>query len=222
MLMAYATTPFRLEPNSRVAADFWNNEEIQHLPYQRGRLLATIWDARLRASGASMNDVVLAMRRRASVDHDLHAVQLFPIVAAAYHIDVRDDIARYAERGEGISLPVDAFAPCGQVTTRDVPNFHRGFDIEATQGNHNVIAGVIRSGPAYAAGMRDGMVLIRRDGGQIGDAEQQITYVVRDGETVRRLCYMPVGRGVHTVQKLEIDPALAGDRLSQCVRTLTG
>ena len=162
------------------------------------------------------------MRRRADVDHELHAAQLLPIVAAAYHTDVREDIARYAERGEAILLPEDTFAPCGPVTTRDVPNFHRGFDIAATQANHNIITGVIRTGPAYAAGMRDGMVLVRRDAGEIGDAEQEIAYVVRDGETERTLRYMPVGQGTHTLQKLEIDPALAGDRLAQCRRALTG
>lgn len=222
MLRDYARSPVRNEPNSRVVADFWHNEDVGHLPYQRGRLLATIWDARLRAQGGSMNDVVMAMRHRAESDHALHAAELFPVVAAAYHVDVVADIARYADRGETIVLPEDTFAPCGRVTTRQAPVFHRGFDIDATQAHNNVISGVVRSGPAYAAGMRDGMVLVRREAGEIGDAEQEIAYVVRDGETQRTIRYMPRGAGTFTLQRLVIDSALAGDQLAQCTRVLTG
>jgi predicted metalloprotease with PDZ domain len=223
MLAAYARTPFRAEPNSRVIADFWHNDEIQHLPYQRGRLLATIWDARLRAAGdRDLTDVVKLMRRRAETGDTLHAAQLFPIAAAAYHLDVADDIAAHVDRGELIALPEDVFAPCGRVVTVERANFHRGFDIEATNANNHIIAGVVRDGPAYAAGMRDGMVLVRRDAGEIGDAEQEIAYVVRDGETERTFRYMPRGRGNYTLQQLHIAEGLGGEQLAQCLRVLGG
>lgn len=223
MLAAYAQSPARLEPNSRVLADFWNDPNVQKLPYQRGRLLATIWDGRLRAAGArNLDEVMLAMRARAHAGDPLKAGQMFPVVIASQGIDVSADIATRIERGAPIHLPEDAFAPCGRVVTRQAREFHRGFDIEATLANNDVIAGVVRDGPAYGAGMRDGMVLVRRDAGEIGDAEQEIAYVVRDGQTERTLRYMPRGRGSFAQQRLELAEELSGDALARCIAVLGG
>ncbi len=222
MLAAYALSPVRAEPNTRILADFWSDREVQRLPYQRGRLLATIWDARLRAHGRDLDDAMLEMRERALAGDPAKAAEMFPIVAAAMGVDVSDDIETYVEAGAPVTLPEDIFAPCGRVLSEDRPVFHRGFDIAATQANNNVIAGVDPELPAYAAGMRDGMVLIRRDGGQIGDATQEITYIVRDGETERAITYVPRGRGTFLLQRLVIDTPLEGERYAQCRAILGG
>jgi predicted metalloprotease with PDZ domain len=100
--------------------------------------------------------------------------------------------------------------------------FHRGFDIEATQASNNVITGVDATHPAYAAGMRDGMVLIRRDGGEIGNAELEITYVVRDGDTERRLSYMPRDSETFTEQRLVLSEFLIDNALGQCLAVIGG
>src|SRR6185295_14232972 len=97
-------------------------------------------------------------------------------------VDVGGDVARYVEQGAPIGMPEDVFAPCGSLATRTAPVFSRGFNIEATQAHSNVISGVDPELPAYAAGLRNGMVLIRRDRGAVGDAEQEIAYVVLDGQ----------------------------------------
>lgn len=221
-LDAYAQSPVRDAPNSRILAEFWNNRDIQRLPYQRGRLLATIWDARLRAEGRDLDDAILEMRARARAGDPLKAAEMFPIVMESLGLDVRGDISTYVEGGAAIRLPEDAFAPCGRVETRNVAVFHRGFDIEATQANGNIITGVDPALPAYAAGLRDGMVLVRRDGGHIGNAELEIGYIVRDGETERTFRYMPRGHGAFERQQLLLDDVLEGERLAQCVRVLGG
>jgi predicted metalloprotease with PDZ domain len=219
MLSAYAQSPVRTEPNARIVADFWNAQPVQQLPYQRGRLLATIWDARLRARGAGdLDDVMYAMRAR----DESTAVGRFTAEAAALSFGIDEEVATHIEGGEFIHLPENAFAPCGRVETREVPRFHRGFDIEATVANNDVIAGVIRGGPAYVAGMRDGMVLVRREAGEIGNAELEIAYVVRDGETERTLRYMPRGEGSFTLQRLVVEEGLAGEALERCIAVLGG
>jgi predicted metalloprotease with PDZ domain len=222
MLLAYAQSPVRNEPNARVIADFWNDQDVQKLPYQRGRLLAAIWDARLRAAGRSLDDVVLDMRARARGGDPLKAAQMFPIVARTLGLDVENDLAALVEMGMPIALPDDAFAPCGRVVTREATEFHRGFDIDATVANNGVINGVDPESPAHAAGMRDGMVLIRRDGGEIGNAELEIAYVVRDGDQERTLRYMPRGRRTFTLQQLALDEDLEGERLARCVAVMGG
>lgn len=222
MLSAYAQSPVRAEPNARVVADFWNRQEVGKLPYQRGRMLAAMWDARLRARGRSLDEVMQAMRARAvSADHP-RAATLFATVTSEMGVDVSGDVARYVERGEPVAMPEDVFAPCGAVATRTAPTFSRGFDIEATQAHNNVIAGVDPSLPAYAAGLRNGMILVRREHGVIGDAEQEIAYVVRDGAAERTVAYMPRGGGAYTMQRLVLDEHLEGDQLARCRAVLAG
>ena len=223
MLRAYAQSPVRAEPNARIVADFWNSQDVQKLPYQRGRLLALLWDGRLRANGHSLDEVVRDMRTRARVaDGPISAVGIFSDAASAVSLDVGAELTSNIEAGAPIVLPEDLLAPCGRITSREVPVFHRGFDIEATQANNNIIAGVDPTLPAYAAGVRNGMTLIRRDGGEIGDSEQEIAYVMRDGDAERTFRYMPRGHGSFTLQELRLDDSLEGERLAQCVRVLGG
>jgi predicted metalloprotease with PDZ domain len=221
-LAAYAQSPGRTAPNERVAAEFWRDREMQRLPYQRGRMLASIWDARLRARGHDLDDVVLEMRARAAAGDPHKAAAMFPLVMEGLGLDVRADIEAFVERGEAIVLPEDVFAPCGRVETRQAYAFHRGFSIEATQANNNVISGLDPASPAYAAGMRDGMVLLRREGGEIGNADLEIGYVVRDGEAERTFRYMPRGGDTFPLQQLVLAENLSGSQLAQCAAVLSG
>ena len=73
--------------------------------------------------------------------------------------------------------------------------------------------------PAYAAGLRDGMVLLGRDAGEIGNAEAEIVYRVRDGQTERVLRYLPRGHGVATLQHFELAaPLEARPSRNACAR----
>jgi predicted metalloprotease with PDZ domain len=223
MLRAYAQSSVRTEPNSRVVTDFWNDQDVQKLPYQRGRLLALVWDGRLRANGGGFDQVVRDMRGRARVaEAPTTAADLFAEAAAHAGLNPSAELSSNIEAGAAIMLPENLLAPCGRITTREVPNFHRGFDIEATQANNNIIAGVDPTLPAYAAGVRNGMTLIRREAGEIGDAEQEIAYVMRDGESERTFRYLPRGRGAFTLQRFDVDANLAGEQLAQCRRVLGG
>lgn len=222
MLAAYAQSPVRTAPNARILADFWREQPVQQLPYQRGRLLATAWDARLRAAGYDMDDVVTEMRARARGGDPAKAAAIFPDVARRLGVDVSADLAAHVERGEAVLLPSDVFAPCGRVETRQAPSFHRGFDIAATQASNNTIAGVVANSPAYAAGLRDGMVLVRRDGGEIGNADLEIAYIVRDGDQERTIRYMPRGEGTFTQQSFVLAEDLEGERLARCLAVLGG
>ncbi len=221
VLRAYAQSPVHAATNAQVLANFWTDRDTQKLPYQRGRFLAMMWDARLRAGGHNLDEVVHDMRARAR-NGGQYAVENFAASAPTFGLDPGADIESYIDQGAALLLPEDVVAPCGRIVTRDAPSFHRGFDIAATQANNNIIAGVDRALPAYAAGMRDGMTLIRRDGGEIGNADLEIGYVVRDGDTERTFRYMPRDHGTFTLQSLELADDLRGDRLAQCLRVIGG
>lgn len=223
MLSEYARSPVRAEPNARILADFWSTREVQQLPYQRGRLLATIWDARLRASGRrDLDDVMFAMSARAEAGDPLKAGEMFPIVAAAAGLDVGADLSAHIERGAPISLPEQTLAPCGSIVIQDVAEFELGFDSAASEARGNVITGVSPHSRAYAAGLRDGMSLLRFAAGAFGDPAREIGIVVIDGGRERTIRYLPRGSRTFTQQSLVLAPDLTGERLARCVAVIGG
>ena len=46
--MRYGASPARDEPNTRILADRHRDPDIEWLPYDRGRILAVLWDRKLR------------------------------------------------------------------------------------------------------------------------------------------------------------------------------
>ena len=222
MLRAYAFSSARDAPNARIGEIFWSDGAARDIPYQRGRLLATIWDQRLRARGSSLDALMHDMRTRLAAGEAGPAVPLFMRTALAHGLDVGADRAAYIEGGAAILLPEDVFAPCGRIVTFEAAPFHRGFDIDATSANHNTITGVDPASPAYAAGLRDGMVILARDGGEIGNADVELVYRLRDGDGERVIRYLPRGRGLATVQRFELAEALDGEILAQCRHVLAG
>ena len=210
VLLHYAFSPERAAPNARIAQAFWSNDAVQKLPYQRGRLIAFLWDAQVRAASngrADLDDVVLAMQISAKREKQQPVRESLVATLRTFGVLIEPQLARFIDAGEPILLPSDSLAPCGVIETLMVGPFHRGFDIEATTAKKNVITGVIATSPAHAAGLRDGMKLISREAGAIGDPTQDIAYRVEDAGVERVIRYRPEGEGEkRAVQRLVLNP----------------
>lgn len=225
MFARYAASPFRAAPNVKVAADFWKDEQADAMQYQRGALLAALWDRQLRARGVADGlDAVLRAQTAAWKRRTVKplATDLFAATARRFGLDVRPAIARHVTRGAPLLLPVDSFGACARVVTEQRPLFARGWDAEATSAANNVVTGLDPRSPAYAAGLRNGMTIKERVAGKPDDA--RIDYVLRvtDGGTKRVIRFRPVAPGRRTTQELILDaPALARTP-DACRRGLAG
>lgn len=227
LLAAYWTSSAHTEPNSRIVKDFWKDPDVGKLPYQRGQLLAMMWDAKLRAvSGGKrdFDDVMLAMRARVK-----NAKEKTPLASVLFGeemkkagVDVTEDRARFVERGEAVLLPESMFAPCGKVATVTVPEFDRGFDPQATTANGNVVTGLRDDSPAYRAGLRNGMKILKRESGKVGDSRVEMRYRVLDGSAERVIAFRPDGAKQITFQEFAIDPALDQRGQKACLARLSG
>lgn len=224
----YDRSPVKAAPNSLVLEKFWRDGDVQRLPYRRGMLFAVHVDQLVRhaTKGARNLDDVLAIMQR---ETELNPVErgtarrlLTAAVKEVASIDIAPDLEAHIDRGEPVSLPGNVFAPCGTFDERKRPVFHRGFDVEATAKAGNVIQGTVPDGPAHRAGLRDGMKLIKRSGGEIGNAEIEIRYDVMDGGAAKTLAWLPVGGGVEKLREFKVDPSLAGDALKACTTRLGG
>jgi predicted metalloprotease with PDZ domain len=130
-------------------------------------------------------------------------------------------VERHARRGEAIVLAEDLLGDCARVVFRERREFHRGFDSRATRLAGGIAAGVVPDGPAYAAGMRDGMRILRLEGGTAGDSATELVYRVSDEAGERMIRYLPEGKKVHRVQQIELT-AEGAEQEAACKARLGG
>jgi hypothetical protein len=200
-------------------------------PVARGALLALKWDEDIRRNTggkADLDDVMLRMR-----DHYLS----FPpgqgpdlvtgLVSAAWvvaQVDLRPDIARYAQRGEEIPLPEQMFDGCLDARVNVSPGFDSGFDHEAS-ARSKVVQGVRRRGPAWNSGLRDGMRIETMDL-KAGDMTREIVLTVRPARgrnaRARTLRYWPYGDNDVEVREIALAFGLEGEALAACGRKIGG
>ncbi len=109
-------SPVRRAPNARIEQDFWNNPDVQQLPYLRGAIFAYLLDARLidRTHGKhSLDNVMRDMRDRFRKNPELGAREnLVHSYAEMGGGDIGDWLVRYIDRGEQMVLPDDLFGGC--------------------------------------------------------------------------------------------------------------
>ncbi|THD81859.1 MAG: M61 family peptidase [Phenylobacterium sp.] len=224
VLKEYAASPNRTAPNAKVVADFWKDSDVQKLPYRRGAILAATWDRELRARSGGrvgLDDVMRAMRDRAAKlgAKSPKAPQLFEETARDFGLEVGPDVERIVETGAAIALPQDAFGGCITVATRPAPVFERGYEIKTRADGSHALTKVAPDGPAYAAGLRDGMT-VRRISGWTGNVEKPWEVWVLDETVERRVSYLPIGKGTMTQQQLELPKELTPTAYDACARAV--
>jgi predicted metalloprotease with PDZ domain len=209
-LLRYAQSPARTADGAEIARRFWTDSAVQQVSYDRGHLLAAKLDSEIaaRSAGKQSLETVLRTQRRAAEGSPELAVALFrKTLRDETGIDIDPDLERYARRGETLLLPAGLLGDCARLVTERRKAFTRGYDADATRRGNGIIAGVDREGPAYAAGLRDGMQLVRRESGKIGDASVELAYRVTEGGVERVISYIPEGKAEFDVQHVELTAA---------------
>lgn len=225
-LRDYAVSSYRTRSNAEVAAAFWRDEQAQKMPYQRGAMLAALWDRRLRLrSGGrtTLDTVLLGERDAARPRAELPPLTSgFVAAATARHLDVRADMARYVDRGAALLLPADTFGECARVATEDRPVFERGWDADATSTAGNVLTGVDPASAAYAAGLRDGMRIAKRIAGTPGDSTVDYVVEIDDRGTRRTVRFRPAGKTIVRMQQIVLDTVRFAATPDACRAALAG
>ncbi|CAG0950905.1 hypothetical protein BURK1_00186 [Burkholderiales bacterium] len=211
----YLASPERNTPNARVRDAFFESPALGDLPYQRGEFLALRWDAMLREAGTDLDAVVRTLlvtrdeadrleRLGPDAPADRYAHRRL-IVALSTHLGGRvdEDVERYVEQGQTIAFTPGLLGPCFAMSMATRPMWTLGFDPRSLAAR--TALGVDPTGPAYAAGLRDGD---RIDG--YGIERDEVTKPVRldirgaDGAG-RTLRYLPVGSGSIEVPVYRVD-----------------
>lgn len=199
MLLVYSGSSVRTAPNARIVADFWNDPEVEKLPYQRGWMFALMVDGLLRsASGGThdFDDLVKNMQHRwkeAPVDAKPQIRDNFIAASAQLGLNVRPLIARYIDQGQPIDFKPEIFGDCGRIETVSLPKFDPGFD-RAASAQTGIISGVSEGSSAWRAGLRNGMKRISHVASKDGDARVPVSYRISDTKGERVLTWLPQGK----------------------------
>ena len=191
-LRQYALSPVRDEPNRAILERFWKDPAVERLPYQRGDVLAHRWNERLRAVGHSLDDVMLDLFHEARDSGTVVAPEVIDRLYARYDSSgIAQDIEQHVERGEWIEPSPGALGPCVSLERVKMGPLDFGFDLEATEQTGKV-AGVNKSGPAFRAGLRDGMPVRRTRTSSDPTRECEVHVGPRGGD-VKVFRYLPQG-----------------------------
>jgi predicted metalloprotease with PDZ domain len=229
-MRAYDASPVKTAPNSRIVADFWKDQAVQKLPYQRGALLALKWDEDVRRKSGGkldLDDVILRMRdqyQRFTPGQGPDVVT--NLVSAAWGvagIDLRPDIETYATGGAAVVLPDEMFDGCLQARVTVSPAFDAGFDTDRSFAAKKVI-GVRRRGPAWNSGLRDGMALDAWTY-KAGDTSRMVELTLRPAGRAGRpkvISYWPYGDATTESRKLQLTPGMNDAARIACGRKIGG
>lgn len=222
-LLGYAVSPARNAPEDDIAQGFWQGGSLMDIAYKRGALMAALFDADLRRHGKGGLDAVMhQMRRLYRRDPEsLLRANFETAFKTVVGRSPRAEIDQYEIRGETLTLPTDTFA-CLTLRTVSQPVRDLGFDSDTTAAT-GVFAGVEPTGPAYAAGLREGMRFVAKEGGLPDDSSVEMVFRITDaGGHERVIRYRPEGRATITFQRLSIPEGLTAAQQQACVKTLGG
>ena len=196
----------------------------------RGAILALKWDEDIRRKSGGkldLDDVVLRM-----ADH----YRRFPagqgpdvitgLVSAAWvtaGLDLRPDIARYAEGGAVIPLPETMLDGCLDARVTVSPGFDPGFDA-AGSFVVKMVRGVRRGGPAWNSGLRNGMILDTWTF-TAGDMNREIVLAIRPpGKRARprTIRFWPYGDVDVETRRLQMAVGLSAAANAACALRIGG
>lgn len=197
LIREYYLSPVRTEPNERIIQDFWKDQHVQRLPYLRGFLLATNWNASIKkASGGkfSLDNVMHDLFQASRVVEQPLNKDTFAAHARKYlDRDLSPEIDRFAINGELVVPDASALGPNIELETSQIPIFDIGLDTDALV-KKKAIAKVKRDSAAFEAGLRDGQTVVGGFSLYFGDTSREIELKVKDESGVKTVKYLPVAR----------------------------
>lgn len=194
VILDYYSSPLRRVGNRRILKEFWRDEKLRAVPYQRGDILAHNWNALIRAGSRgrrSLDDLMAELFRAAEA---ISPAAVNELLRASVGYDASRDIKRYIEDGKLIE-PVETALGRGATLERvKVERFDLGFD-DRKSFLAGRVQGVKRGSNAFRAGLRDGQRLLRASV-FYNDPSREVEIHVRDRTGDRLIEFHPSGRGI--------------------------
>ncbi|HEX2641027.1 MAG TPA: hypothetical protein VHL50_10665, partial [Pyrinomonadaceae bacterium] len=195
LIREYYLLESRNAPNSRIIKEFWSDRSVGRLPYLRGFMIATNWNAEIVKASAgkhSLDDVMFDLKAGSNGGRQVLTSEVIAKAVQRYlGRDPSADIARFVVDGDTL-VPLDgALGPDTLIEAQKIPVFDAGFDLDELFKTRRITR-VKPNGPAYAAGLRDGQQLVGGVSVYFGNTEKEIELKVKTDDGEKKLKYLPV------------------------------
>ncbi len=195
-LRHYFLNPWRDLPDAQRTDAHLASEEYALAVQARGELLALLVDIEMRRRSEGrqslddvMHDLVVEGKRSGQpFSVELLAGRLGELVGSSFAQQIRDVAANSGMTG----LPRDTLFPCLRQSVTLRGPWKLGFDFDASDRAHKIV-GVEPNGPAWQAGLRDGLPLV---GARIDfdNPGEEVRIQIKDGNDSREVRYLPQGQ----------------------------
>jgi len=207
ILREYYMSPARNVSNTDIQKGFWANPDIERQPYLRGFLLALNWNQDIidtTQNQSTMTDALRDLKDKAQQNGnplpELTTEYLTAHFSKWTGRDVAAELKSYIEKGETIIPTPKSLGACEILSTRPSFNYDLGFDVNPSLDS-GIFSGVKKTSNAYRAGLRNGMMFLRKVKGGGGDTTRPIVLAVSDADKEMEVSYLPIsGNGVDVPQ----------------------
>ena len=185
ILYDYHVSSVHNATNERIQQDFWNDWDVQRLPYVRGFLFALQWDKKIQEISHgqyNLDDFMLALFKRTQENKLPFSQDLIELVASIFlpFSVVQEDVKRYIVSGETIFPKENDFDEmCSVEWMEDI-----GFNLQKTKAKGS-IEGIKQGSKAFEAGLRNGQKFLNY---QCVDQLVSV-YIVDQDNNTRELTY---------------------------------
>lgn len=201
-ILDYRQSPARDASNAEIEAGFWEDMDLQRVPYDRGDLVAMMVDSAIRERTGGrrcLDDLMRDLVASGRAGWEASTEALIERFRAEGGDELAERVRRLVVEGGDPQLPAELFEPCLALTPTEVATYELGFDLSRTM-DERVVHGVRAESKAFEAGLRDGQALV---GMSIyhGNLEREVELQVREDDVQRTIRYLPHG-GVQPVPQL--------------------
>jgi len=168
------------------------------LSYYRGPLIALRWDYQLSTKGSSLKEMMLFLYEISKENNGKISYQDIFEFGNKFSLNFNKDFEDFIMNGKNIPAESNSFKDY-QLISQTVKLFDPGFDV-LKSSKDKIIQGVNPNGPAYLAGLRNGMTYVKRKNSNRwsnswSELKPYIVTVI-DNENEKAIAFYPYGKTV--------------------------
>lgn len=165
-LFEYFTSPYKNEPNERILKDFWNNYDIEKLPYRRGRILAHRWNEKIKKATkgkSSIDNVLKTLFEEAQSKGTVVSAETLDRLSKPFlKKGIKQDLKNFVDKGKTIIPGKLDLGTCARLKKVKRGKLEHGYDYKKSY-EKMVVAGLKIDSPAYESGLREGDQILARN-----------------------------------------------------------
>ncbi len=203
VIKEYYFSPAINSTNEDILEKTHTDRHIERIPYLRGDLLATKWNALIKKSSAySLDNVMFDIFTSAQKSNMLVSAENVDSHVRKYlKSGITEDIERFINKGEIIVPGNNDLGPCAELMDEEFYRFDIGFEYLKSKTNRDWhVTEVNPEGPAFKAGLRVNDTIVGRSiyWGQT-EKPVKIKFKNQSGE-YKTIEYLPLGELIHVPQ----------------------